>query len=261
MRKIEDIKQHWEKVGQEIDIEHPWQPPTSRDPHLRDLEVANIITYLSSEQVAIDIGCGSAYSTCIFSDYVKYVVGIDYSASLVRVAGAYVEKQRKNNVRIEQASVLDLATKYQKESFDVAVSQRCLISLPSWELQKEAIVNIHSILKRRGVFLLIEGFLDGLENLNGLREMFGLESIKVVEYNLFFDRRKFEEFIDDFFIRISVRNFGLYFFLSRLVHPLLVSPKQPVHKAKINKIARLLSEKLELLEEYGYEGLYVLRKR
>jgi len=150
---------------------------------------------------------------------------------------------RLQNVDFAVQDVLNLD--FPPNSFDVVISQRCLINLPTWESQQEAIINITNVLKTDGCFFLQEGTRQGRERLNQVREMFGLGRMPVVGYNLDFDEEKLWPFLRQYFDIVEVRRFGLYDLISRVVHPLLVSPLEPQYDAKINEIAGRVSAKLQ----------------
>ncbi|MEW6542402.1 MAG: hypothetical protein AB1411_02200 [Nitrospirota bacterium] len=52
----------------------------------------------------------------------------------------------------------------------------------------------------------------------------------------------------------------MYYFLSRVVHPLLVRPEAPRFDAAINSIARRICSEIPDYEELGHVALWVLRK-
>ena len=102
--------------------------------------------------------------------------GIDYSGNMIdgakrRLAEAAPDLQ----IDFREASVVDLP--FDGDMFDVVTSHRCLMALLDWDLQKEALVEIHRVLKPGGMLVLMEGTFEGLARLNFFRSQFGLGEI------------------------------------------------------------------------------------
>lgn len=248
------IKDYWENRAS--DTESDEAIITLPDRNQRALEISVVLKYLSRHQDVLDIGCGNGFSTNVFSSVSRRVIGIDYSEKMIdRARSVY---GGIGNISFMVRDVLDLNSI--EETFDVAISQRCLINIPSWELQQRAILNIAGILKPGGVFLLQEGSLQGRENLNQTRQIFGLERMPIVDYNLDFDEGKLWPFVRQHFDIIDIRRFGHYDFISRVIHPLMVSPEQPRYDSKINEIGALISEQLRGMDQVSRQFLAILRR-
>ncbi|MHA2095118.1 MAG: class I SAM-dependent methyltransferase [Candidatus Hodarchaeales archaeon] len=260
--KLEEIKQHWEKSGESFPFDSK-VTPTSRDPYLGELERENILSYLEEEYTCLEIGCGDAFHTMHYAKKVKRIFGIDVADSLINIAKKRVLEEPLNNVDFYVGSVLDIGEIFKGKQFDCAISQRCLINLPNWEHQRNAITQVHQLLTNQGMFLLTEGFQDNLDNLNSVRTKFSLPEIKVVDYNRNFIVSDFEKFIEQYFEVIEKRFYGCYLFFSRVYHPLVVLPENPKHDSKLNEVAMNLQKALSMpdLEKYSYNIAYVLRKR
>lgn len=56
-------------------------------------------------------------------------------------------------------------------------------------------------------------------------------------------------------------HFGVYDFISRVVHPLIVAPEQPQYNARINEVAAKLALNLRRFENLSRVLFLVLRKR
>ena len=113
---------------------------------------------------------------------------------------------------------------------------------------------------------MLEGTLQGLDKLNQIRLRFGLEPIPEADQKTNWFSNKFEEEelsqkIEPLFSSIEkVQRFGTYYFLSRVVHPVLVAPEAPRYDAPINTIARKIALEIPDFEEMGHVALWVLRK-
>lgn len=245
----------WE--GRALDEALPDDAVTHRDRQQRFLEIETLLKLLPRGQRVIDIGCGNGYSTAILARYSREVLGVDYSAAMV-------ERARRSfgsiaNLRFQVQDVMHLTL--DRSSFDIAVSQRCLINLGGWDNQQKAITNIAEVIKPGGLFIMQEGTRQGREALNQAREMAGLPRMPVVAFNDDFDEDMLWPFLRRLFDVVSVERTGMYDLISRVVHPLLVSPAEPKYDDKINEIARLVAAKIPGVEWLGREFSALLRRR
>jgi hypothetical protein len=136
--------------------------------------------------------------------------------------------------------------------------------LGNWENQSKAIGELAACLNPGGLLLISEGWDDGFEGLNLLRDRAVLPPINVVEYNVLLRRRDFEREARRYFDLVSYSGLGLYLFLSRIVQPLLVAPESPRHDHPLNQIATKLQElgvADNSFSDCDYAGVYVLRRK
>jgi len=260
--KIEEIKRHWERSGERFPSDSKITP-TSRDPYLGKLERENILACLNEKYTCLEIGCGGALHTVHYAKRVKRLLAIDVADSLINVANKRLQQEGIDNVELYVGSVLDIDERFKGKQFDCVISQRCLINLPDWESQRNAISQVYNLLADEGIFLLTEGLQDNLDNLNSMRTRFSLPEIKVVDYNRNFVSGDLEIFVQQYFEVIEKRHYGPYLFFSRVYHPLVVFPDDPQHDAKMNEVAMNISRVLPMpdLEKYSYNMFYVLKKR
>lgn len=259
--ELEEIRRHWEVSGKQLSINDKISP-TTRDPYLGKLEEDNILAYLKSNTMVLEIGCGDAIHTIEYAKRVSRIVGIDIADSLIKKATKIAKSTGIRNIDFIAGSVLNLKKLLGTLEFDYAISQRCLINLPDWRKQQDVILQIHSILNTDGFFLLTEGFQDELDGLNQIRVNLGLTEIRVVNYNRNIYRSEFETFISKYFKIIEVRHYGAYLFLSRVFHPLAVLPNSPKHDSRLNMVAMEISRLILMpdLEKYSYNLFYALQK-
>ncbi|MCL5774014.1 MAG: class I SAM-dependent methyltransferase [Firmicutes bacterium] len=260
--KLDDIKKHWEEAGRQFSAGKKITP-TSRDPYLACLERENILSYLKKHHTVLEIGCGNGSHTVHYAKEVKKISGIDVAESLITLAKERAASESIRNADFTAGSVLNIKDIYLDRKFSCVISQRCLINLPEWLYQQDAISQIHSLLENDGLLLLTEGFQEELDNLNGVRAKFGLAEIKTVDYNRNMLRKDFEPFIKKYFDIVEIRNYGAYLFFSRVYHPLAVLPEEPKHDSRLNESAMEISRKIQMpdLEKYSYNLFYVLRKK
>ena len=246
------IKAFWESRA--LDSASDDDLVTHRDRNQRLLEIDLLLQDLPTGQRILDIGCGNGFSTGVFAKHARSILGIDYSLAMIERAKkkfGHVE-----NMRFEVQDVLDL--NLSASGFDVAISQRCLINLTSWEEQQRAIANIAKILKPGGIFFLQEGSQQGRMGLNEARESFGLSRMPAVPYNIDFDEDQLWPYVQQWFSVMKIRRLGLYDLISRVVHPLLVSPAEPQYDAPINQVAARIGAKLAGADDLAREFSAVL---
>src|SRR2546428_660485 len=114
-----------------------------------------------------------------------------------------------------------------------------------WQRELE----IETILRPGGRFIFIEGGRQGRKNLNLLRTTAGLEAMPTVWHNVDFDEAETLAYLDRDFVLERRLPFGVYDFVARVVHPLLVAPDAPVYDSRINEIAATLALHLDAFPE------------
>lgn len=234
---------------------------TLKDWRLRELEIQAFANYISVNDRVLDIGCGNGFSTVQLSLRTGCAItGLDYSERMIENAMTslkvhYADMTSRVNYLV--GDVLNLAT-LKDGAFNVVLTERCLINLVDWESQQSAIRSIANILEPGGLFLMLEGSLDGLQNLNRVRRDLDLPDIKSAWHNQFIADTKLQAFSRVYFDLLTVDNFcSTYMLISRALHPKLVEPDQPTYDAKINDIAMKLPNE----GEYGYLKLHVFKRR
>jgi len=149
-------------------------------------------------------------------------------------------------------------------SFDVAITERCIHNLPTRKAQYDVIYNIWNVLKDRGIYIMVEGTGDGLKRLNELRIKVGLQPIpdrkKTNIMSLKLDEKEVEEFLSSYFKTVKKQYFGMYYLISRIVHPLLVAPDFPKFDSRINEVARKIASLIPDYDRLGHVRGLVLKK-
>lgn len=259
---LREIKNYWEKASRGFPVKGD-MIPTSRDSYLGQLEEESILKYLDKKKTVLEIGCGDGSHTVKYAKKVKRLSGIDIVKGLIDIAKKKAAANAINNADFIVGSALSIKKIYKGTRFNCIVSQRCLINLSSWRYQKNCILQIHSLLHKWGLYLLTEGFQDELDNLNIIRQGVGLSKIKVSPYNKNLLHKDFDPFISRYFDIIEIQHYGLYLFLSRVLHPFSIMPLEPKHGARINKAAMKVSRVIAApnFEKYSYNLFYALRKK
>lgn len=212
---FEEIKKYWEDRA----AEDSSAQSTTQDFYLREIEynilLKQILKY--SPEFVADVGCGDGRTTGRLAKKLSnaFFSGFDYSSSMVENSIKNSSFENLSNIQFNQLDICAGLNKY----FDLIYTTRCLINLPTWELQKIAIDNIHSSLAIGGIYLMIENFNEGQENFNQIRKNFGLPEIKVREHNLFFNRDSLINYIDGRFeIKEEVNISSTYYLMSRVIY-------------------------------------------
>lgn len=215
---------------------------TLLDDNMRMLEVETVKSWLGPDDKVLDVCCGNGVSTVEFARCCESIVGIDLSEKMIDAAQQLLVRRKTlpRNISFEVGNILDLASKYPTGRFNTVISVRGLINLPSWELQQQAILNIHKILPAGGKFIFIEGSKDGLERINEFREKFNLPPLKEPWYDRHFDTPILIEFMTKYFDIYASRNLDAYFLISRVLYPLATLPDEPKFDHICNTVARLI---------------------
>ena len=113
-----------------------------------ETKIEKIKTYLSSENIALDIGCGTGTQCGDLAGKLKHVTGIDISGKLLKIAEQRTAERRLDNVEFIQTSLFD--ERFLPESFDVIMA---FYVVHFFEDIDAAFSRIHSLLKPGGLFI------------------------------------------------------------------------------------------------------------
>ncbi len=250
---MEPVKQFWDQQA----IQHGDDDrATAPDHYYRELEIKCILEALPSVGRLLDIGCGNGYSTfAIERAFPRLKIkGVDYSEEMISVARK-TAKEKGSLIDFKVGNVLEAS---QEGNFSVVLSERCLINLKNWDEQREAIKQLREALVPNGRMILVENCVDGLERLNGLRELFGLPPIAQRWHNCYLpDASEVEEFLyREVGGDVEVENIGnLYYIISRVAYAALAQKegKEPSYDHVLNEVA----SKLPSLSQYRLSPNYM----
>lgn len=245
------VKQHWEDP----------QTVSLRDENLRVLEQRTISIHLEPVESLLEMGCGDCINTLAYSCHAKTTWAIDYSLEMIRKARLRIQREALPLTHLINGDFFLL--KALRKKFQTIVSQRCLVNLSGWTEQQEAISAIAEKLDDRGMFLMLETTLDGLENLNRLRQRVGLPSIPQPWHNRNFDLQRLRDFLERYFLIEAMTDFSFYFVITRVLNPLLGFSVDHPQSKKLDEVTRELAEKIGPLgiEGIGPQIFFKLRKK
>lgn len=259
------VRDFWDKQAAEHGSD---DTATAPDHHYRELEISRILPHIEGKS-ALDVGCGNGYSTLKFMMAYpkKRFVGVDFSNKMIEMAreamseamptfGAEEFSFQVGDIR----SLSEWMTVSGNKPFDTVISERCLINLPNWQEQQDALRQLKSAVKRGGKLILVENTQEGLDNLNKLRLSLSLPKIQTRWHNAYLPQRELLTFLRQIFEVQHIENIGnLYYIISRVVYAKLAAMegKEPQYDHPINQIA----SQLPSMSGYHYSPnfMFVLR--
>jgi ubiquinone/menaquinone biosynthesis C-methylase UbiE len=208
---------------------------TMKDVILRSLEIEAIYERMRPDDDLLDVGTGNAYGALQWARRCNRVVATDFSARMIESAEEAIASSGLTNIRAERADVLDLS-QYANQ-FSAVSCVRCLINLTTEQDQIQGLQQLLSTVRVGGRLFLIEGFTETFQQMNLSRETAGLTSIPLNWHNRLLSQNVLENALPKNFAIAETVDFGEYYFLSRIVHPLLVAPEEPEFDGELNVVA------------------------
>lgn len=220
---------------------------TLRERYLRKLEIRTMLKIIRGlkPSTVLEIGCGNGFSTSIYADKFPEmkILATDYSREMLNIAK---KNYARENIVYEEWDVTQPNKfPFEKNSFDFIFSQRIIQNLPSWEIQKDTIYYLTSMLGAKGVLCLMECSEEGVNQLNKWRKRFGRKPIDgiIPWHNKFIEDSKLKNEFRKNLVNI------FYFSSSYMIITRIIS-------SKLKKIAWLVPP----LGKFGYDRVYIFRR-
>lgn len=210
---------------------------TMPDLFVRNLEIKKIHECIGKLNIKkdtriLEIGCGNGYTiTKLSKKFSCNFVGVDSNHKMIKLA----LKRKQKKVKFWKDNIL--RSNLESNSFDIVYTERCLINLENEMNQKKAIKEIHRILKKEGIFIMMEAFDDGLKELNSARKALGLKKIPPAWHNFYFNKKKLKKIFGGKFrdavskskTKFNYQSFlSSYYFGSRVIYPALIEGKNKI---------------------------------
>jgi len=231
------------------------------DLNLMDMEFDNILNYINDWDTVLDAWCSNWFTTFkIWKAKNITLKAFDYSEKSIEQALIEQKINGNNNIKFYHWNILDIEES--DETFDKVYSIRVVINLLTWELQQKAILEMHRVLKKWGLYLFSEAFYWSLWNINKLRELWWLKPLTVHDFNLYFYEEKLEKFISEYFEIVDIKKFSsIYYVWSRFLRYLTMDNfDNDSFDNDFNNFIKKYSE-TENSWDFWIQKLYILRKK
>jgi SAM-dependent methyltransferase len=233
---IDDIRAFWDKQGREHGAA---LAATNPDTYAKQIEIAALTRALDPACDTLEAGCGNGYNLFALSgNLTGRLTGFDYAPALVEAAQAAAgERPDADRFRFESGNILEDLSRFGR--FRQVFTDRCLINLPSLDMQLAALSNLAGIVEPGGRVVLVESTRQGQEAINALRGRIGLDPIPYHWHNNYLDIPAFLHRVPATLRHVRTEDFSsLYFVMSRVFNAALTPPGEaPDYMAKINRIA------------------------
>jgi SAM-dependent methyltransferase len=252
----DDIREYWNDQAKRYGTN---LIATMPDPLLKKLELATLRRWLDPIANTLEFGCGNGFNLIELSQFLTgTLIGVDYACEMISAANHAVAARPDLAHRCSFMVGDILAVPRDGRRYPQIFTDRCLINLPSLQLQLQGVVNLTEMLESGGRLALIECAQQPLARLNELRKAVGLGSIKTHWHNLYLDEQAFLAGIPKALRLIAIEPFAsLYYIASRVFNAKLTPEGEaPDYLAPINHIASLLPP----VGDCGPHKIYVFEK-
>jgi perosamine synthetase len=237
---------------------------TMPDEVVRGKELEAILTFLERAPAGrlLEIGCGNGLLLEAIAGRFggRFALwGIDLTPEMVAVAAG-----RSLECALQVGDVRRLP--YKNGCFDVVVAERVIINVREPAGQAQAFEEIARVLRPGGVMVAIEGFQEGLENLNRARADFLLPPIPEPAVNNWFTEERwrqclaagFREFTPAEAAELAPENFlSSHYFMTRFFHDAI---RPAAGKVRNTELARFFAAALPPVGDYAPLRVKYLRR-
>ena len=225
------IKQHWDNVAG-----RSWN-----DVYMMDLEYREISKLITTSDTVLDVGCGDGSLLSKISALRR--AGIDFSEKMIAMA------RKHKDIDFFVGDARNMA--FKNSSFDVVYTVRCLINLPTWGDQMQAIKECLRVARKR--VILAEAFYEPMQRLNALRQVSGLRPLEEHDYNRYLKEYKLKNFLTAKYY--TVKYSSVYYLGTRFLREIICDYES--YTSPINKMFFELSKELRG-GDFGIQKIYVI---
>jgi SAM-dependent methyltransferase len=223
----------------------------------RELEYDYVCKYLRANMRVLEVGCGNGFSTRRFRELVQQVDAFDYAENMIERAQASVGEQ---NNRFFHDNVLE--PRHIQGTYDAVICVRVLINLANLQQQKQALKNMTTWVKPGGLLILVEGYREGFQELNQLREQVELPPLQPARINVYSSIEEVLPELQQMFTLVNKFHLGAYDYLTRVMYPLIVGAENAKHNTNFSEkcvsLARAFNP--DAFEPYSRIRGFILRK-
>ena len=155
------FKKSPEKFWDLISVKYAASPISDRTAY--ETKIEKIKSYLSPEDVVLDIGCGTGTQCGDLAGHVKQVTGIDISSKLLTIAEQRKAERKLDNVEFIKTSLYDERLK--ADGFDVVMA---FYVLHFFKDTDAVFKRIHDLLKPGGLFISETACLGEQSKISGM---------------------------------------------------------------------------------------------
>lgn len=228
---------HWDERAV---VERDSNAVNIADVSQRELETKFILDNLESGCRALEVGCGNGFLTDLLRERAAFVDAFDFSENMIDQA-----RKLRGEAKCRFFHDNVLAPSETQAPYDAIVCVRVLINLRDLAEQMVAIRNMHQLLRPQGRLILVEGYSDGFEALNSLRQDCGLKSLKPAAINFYSKYADILAATNDLFRVQAEMHTGMFDILTRVVYPLLMGEENATghseFHSKVLPLAKILS--------------------
>jgi ubiquinone/menaquinone biosynthesis C-methylase UbiE len=235
------------------------------DQCVMEMEVREIVKFLSDGDRVLDVGCANGFSTVQFASQRKiYIRGLDYIPDMVDQARARLAAMGdvlRGTADFAQGDITALPES--AGSYDRVITIRVLINLGTWERQLLGLRECARVLKPGGTLLVSEATVQGWRRLNVFRQEWGLTDIPMPPFNEYIDETRLVEDVPAELRLVEVMNFASSYYVgSRVLKPLLIQALgASIDPANPNMEWNRWFSQLPASGDYGTQKLFVFEKR
>jgi len=183
------------------------------------LEHDTLLKHIRDGQRVLEIGCGNGLLSVEMAErFDVQIDAFDFAAEMIADATQRATSASlKGRIAFDVRDVRDDAMP--DGNYDIAITERVIINLLSWEEQADAIAKILRHLKPGGRFLMCENSALGLARINELRALCGLDAVVAPWHNRYLDDAEVAALVIPGVELVEVVSYSAtYYFVSRVVN-------------------------------------------